>query len=664
MTTLLTNLSADLYEGLEVSRLELAPITLVRGPNEAGKSLLLSIPGRLLRGPAKGDDGTWRADGTWLLPGGRIDVSRTCGRGGHTVRLNGQNTRVREADQRIAARVGNAWSWSPQAFADLSGRKRTGEVRRFLDMSWTVGWVQDQMLADPGFPFTLNELHALLPPDALEVSWSDPTSPSGQAYLTALVEGLQEAWRAKNAEVKNLRGAAATTAQDLERRKLPARTPAAVQSEISTLDTQINATEREIGKHAGALEGLKAIRQAVLTAERMLTAAADRTLRAKQAVSRRAEIIEKREAASQLRAELEQRVADRTTSLEEVTERLGAAETRAAVRTAFEASADLRDFTAYVEAIRLKHESLAADQTLWNLLARVREASASSIDVDVDLIKAERNTAQFQLAAANRRLANCHMPELPSDTSNADMNGIEPTKTAHQTAHDAEREAATALEELRAQMAQAEAEAGGAERMVQHLEQLQQRRTGLSAELAQLQDAEALRQQAIGLGGREADGIRSRTAIYAAGKAIRSLESELLDNATGSLLGVAGALTQRVLHADLHLMLADGETHLVIGSRRLSQCSRSVQSLALTTLQIAVSTRLEGWRCPILDDVEMFELPRAERLLDGLAELAADEVIDQAILACVGHELDAVTACQDSGLASESVRHIDLERRT
>lgn len=663
----LDTVSCRLYDTLELTDLELAPVTLVRGPNEAGKSLLLSVPGRLLGGPSKGDTGRWRASGTWNRGTSLFTIARaydgTHGSSTHGVRLNGSDTKVQTAAAQIAGSIGTAWSWSPLDFANLSARKRTAEIRRYLDLRWTVGWVQSRLLeAD----LAIDDLHALLPDDTLEPQWGNPGCTEGQDYLTAVVEGLQQAWRDQNEAIKKLRGAAATAASDLRDRDLPPTTTAAVQETIDSLDVQINAAERELGKHEGALEGVRALREAVSTAERMARQAKNHATEA----SRLSEVallaagkairdydanVEKRAEALEKRTKALEAVDKCTANVLEAEQRAAAARRNAAVKTACDAFPPLVELLDTIEL-------LGAEQDILDLAAEVQRAR--DLGAELDVIEQEVTIARTQLAAANRLVRDNPEPPPVVDERDAKNEARLRAVRHHEQALEQESQHARDLENVREKLAQAEQDTAAqmAAQLTEQLETLRANRTAKARELRALQDSEAMRQQAMNLGAREAAEIETRDQVYAAGKAVRALETTLLDEATGKLLDVAGQLTDRVVGARLGLELVDGETHVVVGNRRLDACSRSVQALGLTAMQVAVAATLEGWKCPIIDDAEMFELPRAERLLEGLAHFVADEVIDQAIVACVGRELEALSATGPSGIDPKHVRNIDLER--
>ena len=149
------------------------------------------------------------------------------------------------------------------------------------------------------------------------------------------------------------------------------------------------------------------------------------------------------------------------------------------------------------------------------------------------------------------------------------------------------------------------------------------------------------------------DAIDKRARIVNAGKTVKRVLLESMAKALSPLTEIASGITQDVMGATMTL-ISDTGINLVLDFDgvpvHLTDASNSQRMTALMALQVAVQSKVTGWRSVFLDDLEGLEHARRTKFVQAMAKAVRDGLIDNFVAASV----------EDGWAPPTDVQHVNL----
>ena len=259
-------------------QIDIDPVTLLVGPNDAGKTTILNLPRLLVDGPTQGNwpsvgeakypfnvTGEWNMDDASFRNGGpfRVDRGRS-NEGTHLVSIDGNPQKVNAAAVQLGMLAGKAWGLSVSELVGLTGRFRMD----WLQANVLRGdWPLDRVLADIG------ETGVDLPWLTASTALSGPAygpDVTGQSFTKGAIHALEQADKLNEGEIRQLRGAIEQVPRPAE--DLPPGTVAEWRQKLEALTAEGHDLNRRAGEHQGTRTARDTLTKAVGTAEARLAA--------------------------------------------------------------------------------------------------------------------------------------------------------------------------------------------------------------------------------------------------------------------------------------------------------------------------------------------------------------------------------------------------------
>lgn len=647
---------------------------IITGPNDSGKTTLLNAVDVAMSGTTSdlGVDGHVDLE----FDADPYTVSRYIDdKGKHQMQV-GRVSGVRKAGAEAHRMLGSAGTFSAVAFLALSADKKqasldqSGAVRTTLDVGAVRQRLDDAGWAEPAL------LH-------LEVGGGRGRPPAwprvneGQRYLSECRDWLREQHKANEARIKSLRGAQAEA--DKTTPEMPEGTAATWAAKRST----INATIAGIAARRGEIMGLGAGRKVV---EERLQKVSATIAQINDKTGSHPKIIEidkktasdSRDRIAELHDSIELAIGegrDAANAVKEYTRAERAVgvdldhlnkvvEQADAMRGAASTLQVLVDAAANMVAEFPEHRALTgSEQALQDAIFKIQ--SLGSVDVSAELIE-QRKTKVVERAGIRAKLDAAQRRQRASADN---VQRMERAKAQHTTSRDrADASVVTkggALEMYNKQLLDLAKER---ETLTDQLAELPVvdhttvdiEEQGARAELA---DVENVLQRFADSAGHLAaieerraditDAIEARQQIVSAGKTVKKVLLDSMAEALEPLTSIASGITKDVMGAEMRL-LSDGGINLSLDFDGelvdLKDASNSQRMTALMALQVAVQSKVPGWRSVFLDDLEGLEADRRTKFVEAMAKAMRDGLIDNFVGASV----------EDGWTPPEGVQHVQL----
>jgi hypothetical protein len=607
----LTQLRADLFGTLHYDLKDIPPCAVVIGPNASGKSVLLSLPVRLLSLPR--NDTGWQIHGKWEDGDRTLVVDRKVDDAGHVV-IYDMKTKIKAAQAAIERDIGTAWSWSASAWLAESARSRTKLLREFIQFHWDRDDARAQ-LSEAGIDLErLDELQR-------DYGWSADT-PNGQVYLQGIIDGLRKTWAETTARIRRSRSAAEHAQHQLDGQQLPAGTVAQYEQHIQGAEERRRALSEQLGK---ARQEAKAAKQAAgqLQGKREALASLDLDEAAAMKVLQEAQAAD---------AKLDADIAEATKQNEAK---------RAQWKEVF------AEFQRIESAVRIQGEFVEKTiEVLDNLLqwTIVRESDEATVDIDaahawLAEAKTVASTTDDDVKAANGKETAAGRIWTRAEEALGTLRNKPRCTPAAQAHIDGLAERNTLADGLRADIARLEEEAQALQ--ADQVTAIEQQMVALGVEVRgyvqnrdALNDAVQLRNQVDLAQGNATTAQSQRDMVREYGNIARLVHGRMCNQATAPLCEPASRITQTTLGMDIGFRMDDGTT-LLLGGEPVDEHSESRQTIALAALQTAVQMQMHGWRAVLLDGLEHIDRDHRFRFMDALQAEVDAGTLDNVLCACV-----------------------------
>lgn len=639
----LISIEATALPGIRDGRIDMARPTLFVGPNESGKSTLLGLALLAVHGPADrfGDTGSVVAQ--WDTG---LTVRRGIQGGSHALEVGGAGTAwtsgPRKAQPLVDQAVGPAGRFRALAFEALTASKRQQALDRLLTMPWD----------DARRRLAMDRIQALLerdlPPEKRRLALQ------GQALIVATEDALAEAKRLNDARIAKLRAAAdAASAQDLG--TPPPGTAAKWRADVARIDGEIAALDQDAARGEGADAGRKVLEEEL--------AALRRRLALREAVEHtvaRYRHSANQHAAGRAAAEVALKVA--TERAKEAREAFEGAKTQAdaaakAVETAAAEAAEARALGQVARRLDplfsamdvLEHAATeeTASLALGEAIAGVARVVASLREGVIGAPARAAESLAEAKATAGGLITRRDALWRTYRTADADESRFKGELERAGRALDQARAALAKDEEVLAGLAKAEARVQALEDQLAELPVAggETAATLRAALLEQRATAQRNADRLADLSASEAEAAARRVELHDrlndlrprllnAQKHVKKVAGGLLQEGLAPLVGVASEITEPVLGRTLRIDFTDAGAEVWLGPGdgqpdvRLADASTSTRAVGLMALQVAIQSRLPGWKHVLLDDLEGLDPTRRTAFVRLMAEWATAGRID------------------------------------
>lgn len=638
--------------------IDIPPALCITGPNDAGKTTLLSLPEIILAGPTQGTwpalgrpDYTFHAAGKWVEGDDAIVVMRGLSdEGKHHVSLDGRPRKIREAEQHLAPWVGSAWALSIEEILGMSGRAR-------------VAWLEDNRILDAGLDAAEVLAHLV---DGLDLDLDLTTvdlkgREGGRALLNAVVTHLEQADRANEAEIRSLRG----TLDRLAKREIGTVTGTAgeARAKIDELDAEI----AELEGRAGEIRGSATARQA-------LTSTTKRIEETMAGLTSDDDFVTHLATLERKLADLEKTIEDRKATIADLMTEINASQARLSeldaeaepleerstelrlvaqeAKAAREATSRIESFMAAARAVVDHDEAhpVEDDENLGELIEALRhelEDLDEVLDVDLGQVEEEYQGLQTKLAAVKRAQDTAtakygtQQGHLKQRRAKLETLRAEHGKVTYdlEEARAQRRALAVRREALRTELEAAREEAADlgdedSAAVLETLAALRERRKELVQLADKLSDQAALDAQEEEVRTQLGDALANRRAIRGDLEQVRTYRRQVLADVANQNLRAASDLTKAVLGRELNLDL-EADAAFDLEGIPVDTASHSQRTVAMIALYVALAQRQRGWKVVLLDDLEHLGRERRTALAEYLRGLVEADLLDQFILAGV-----------------------------
>lgn len=601
----------------------LQPVHAIVGPNDAGKTTLLSVIDIVLRGPS---GGVWPKLGSPDYPFmARLDfdgvrLSRGMRRGEHVVAVNGEPVGVREGKTQIDAMIGRGGIFRLDEFLGLTADKRLQWLEREVLDGGGDGDVAKWREANSKM---IRELEDLLVPI---VETDGDASP--RSIVAQLLADVRTAYAARNKTAKELTAAIKAAEKADDQLDLPSGTVVSWRAEIERLQAERAEVMRRKGAADGAASSLAVLRTDIQRRQREhaeLTQKIESIARGVAAANK--DVVDARAAEAAARKRLDDAVKPDTTTddglspEESVLQRL-VDDAEAVLITVIGEHAPDADIEAQiVETFGHMNRLLEFVRNVMGakrLLEHARDARAQRASV----------ASNFDAASMAHTRAQQRLQQVEAAS-------VEQVKL-HKTAVARLAELGRSIAEMEA--SQAAVASGGGEAFADALAGIDAAIKDATRKADILSDhsgrvAERLRKES-----ELADTIEQRDRCNDLIKRLNEALQKILQDSVGPLTGTLSALTRAALGRDAYVSVDGGVSVglMVDGEQVPLPCLSESQQLVLSiALSVAFRARLGGWRSIVLDGAERLEQTRRTALVDALRQMHDAGLLDNAIIASV-----------------------------
>lgn len=642
-------------------QLSIAPVTMLVGKNDAGKTTILNLPRLLLDGPKQGD---WPAvgearypfnvTGGWALDGGDrmvLDRGRSS-EGTHLVSVDGNPQKVTAAAIEVGRVAGKAWGLSISELVALTGRFR-------------MDWLHANVLRAP---WPLDQVEADLVEAGVDAAWlrgfvwgEAPIagqSLPGQDFTKRAIAVLETEDKVNEAKIRTLRGAVEQIQPPPP--DLPTGTVAEWRSKLEALTAEGHELNRRSGEIQGATTARAAFAKQVAVVEAKLGALpSDESLRIKHSravgerdravaavETQRARVVAPELDLEQQTTELrrmETEHSDLYKQVAELDDRLRVAMNRAA---AVDLLPDV--FAAIDRLVTELGGKGASYRTLDALRAAADDARSGHRSEDyAELADLRQRMAALHTAVtqANARVERAYQNEQLAE---AELSRLAKAVTGwRETVEMVERERADVQvrrEALLADLAQLREQTEAVQdddsaALADALLAARERHKEITRVIDRLNDAASDQARAAEHQFNLSTATAVRGRIRDALTALRDVRARWADKEMAELLAPACELTQAVIGMGLTFRPDDDARISLVGTVGqmidLETASHSQRTIAYVALYVAMVRQLRGWRAVILDDLEHLEKGRRTALFVYLRDLVDQGGLDQVIGAAV-----------------------------
>jgi hypothetical protein len=642
--------------------LELEPVTLIVGRNEAGKSCALGLPSLGVNGPSGAH---WPVIGPspdydffveLLFDDGVLIERGYSATKGHEAMWNGKAfSGLRQVQDRIRDHVGTAALFKLDDLVSLSPAKQLAWLEEeVLDGSWPLDVVQTRVQAIMDAQ-GVTDLGAFLQIEGFQ--W--PRSRDGRRELADLRNKVAQADHEQDVIARRLKNVVEQDHEESQAGMAPG-TVAEVHARLAAIQSEIEAAKEKRGELQGKDIGRREIEAQVanlhveLDKLRGQDLGADMTRIWGEIQASEAKLAESQRVTKEARAkvsDLESQLAPIEADLSVLLERGG--ELSGRVKALEVRAEELKPWTAFLidvgelVAAAVHFESRLSEYNGdRDLVKRVRERIDPMMETieGIALTKArdelsaarkdyagrdqQAKALRRQLDAAKKTLdASVDLDRKLERRIAADM----ATHKSLQTKAADQNNRLAAIAKNMAELSESLAGIGdtATEAIESQLGALATEKEALEATLNVLQDQ--VNEQAARVENRIKlnDARDRREAIRAFQKQLEKLWRDLLDDLLRPLAEPVNMICRRVMEAD---WLGTSETGFTWGLTRkdvdLGPGSKSGNAVALAALRLAIVRRLKGWRHLIIDDLENLQRERRTALLECMLEQVAAGRLD------------------------------------
>jgi len=663
------------------------PILLIIGPNEAGKSTLLGVPGICIHGPrgaqwpvlGKSPGYDFHASVSLTDDDGRTQViGRGMDRGSQYLSINGRPGTLKNVQARVSATVGQATTFDVRAFLGMTpARRLTWMENEILEGS---GWTRERIVSElatteiTDIECKPNTEWATTLLDTMRVAGGEaekslPPEVVAMVVRTALVSAIEKAGdisREADATAKRLNRALEQGAKDADSAALQHGTIPQWRETLAELQKERGGLLEKKGKIDGAAE---VHRTAVKTAE-LHTKATAQSVEAIATAETELATAERQLATAQLQSkgsgdDHEQLAAEARTAIDKhsaTQEEMTTA--RDALTDAGKLVADLggqqkavkplaeivADMRFVLETLSLRGASLSPAEVRvreWidkHNPARIHSAYSAAQATEQDASKALTVAQRAEaVAAADKKLATDALATNEQKRRDYDGQNTRATRAVETATARLERHRVTLKELETGSVAVAEAAAqlpGSAD------EGLDDALAGVGASIEEAeaaitalndtQLAKALRMERTSA---KTASETKRTNARELIKALRSVLETLLAETTAPLVDAVSRVTLAAMGCRAYVEVVGG---FDIGCVRdddtripWATCSESQQLVLVLALAVAVKAKLGGWRWLAVDGLECMDEARRGSFVIAMHEAIQREELDTFIGACV-----------------------------
>lgn len=619
-----------------------APVIVITGPNEAGKTTTLYSPNLAITA-SRGDFPLVGKSGARFNVEARFDelhVRREVDRKGkHVLTVDGVNGRIDEAQARIDEVLGEAYRFDLVQFQAMTPAKR-------------LRWLEDQVLESvdrdlvPDLEPYIDRICALLTSDEGDYLIETPIY---QAHLVTILEHIREADRAAHSDALRLGKAVQQDEREAADQSLPTGTVNSWRAKVDDLDQQASGLVRELGRIEEAQRSRVNLERRISEVEGVITAGQEVDLDG---------IVDAKDVAIRLTAEsIEEQGKEIARLSAEARDADKAAEEK--VKAYGEASKGIASIEATIAALttappflcescqsQWSDESAAAKERLDEASAKAKGASTQADAAKRRAVKSARSLAEAERIKSKLSDDLRELRRLKDVELSAARKAVEEAKRA-----------ADQLEQLRAEAADIPDDlAAGA---------IQEQLDGIKAERREAQvNADRLTDASVLLANREQRRIdldaakdrRDEARELLAELGSNGLLGRVLAEATGPFVDRVNAILHPVTGSFLWVETEGGLTwgysrgHGLESSVPLETASESHQMAMAIAVVIAIRSQLGGWRAVFVDGIEVMEATRRTAF------------VEQLIGACTGGLLDDawVASVEDGWVPPAGVHHVQL----
>lgn len=640
----LIHLQADNLHGHLTYDVEVGPVTVILGANEAGKSTLLGVPALVLDGPKRGNypvlgqspSYSWFA--AVAFDDGTV-VTRQMTGGTHGATFNGDAAGITVVQQRIERLIGEGGTWSLSAFMALSSAKQLDALEERVLVG--AGWTRER---------ALEELAPHLPTLRARLYLADDWVPEGTAreILNDIQARLQALFTETDRTVKRLQQ---TCAQDeveatAEAERLPGGTVPYWRAELARLDKELGEAEASKGIYEGQRQGREALEAEVAKVEADLDALVipvgdlvASVQDARQALAAARQTLEDAVATEGEAAATVQQLQRQAQGLQ--AERAGAMSAKQIAEAAGAGVAEaLAGIEGVVGAVMLSDDHV---DVLRRAVDRIRSLVPSLYDAEQAVTAVDQKIAGLgvQVSSAERRVARTAQAAAEA-RGQAAVAGVtvanaEAIVTEAAEARRRRDELEQRLAALRLRLA--DLVTGDVGSIEDRIAGLQEARSTAVRNHDALNDAVAARVLRSDHTVQRQAAIELRTMVRRELTTITSMRSRALTATVEPLVEAMNPITLRAMGVQVSITL-DGGFSLRLERPDGTQvpyetATASQVAIVGAALELAVRQRLGGWRRLLIDNLNDLDADRRTRFVEAMLALADEGLVDNVLLASV-----------------------------